>query len=171
METLFPSLAWGETTAVGWMPAGGRGAPPLRCSATLPNARSGLRTERVGMGAGVPSATMTADALVAARSGAYFELARKVMSPGPASLMPFTARMTVFPSPVTFPPTRRASSSSVTSMVKNRPSLFVHRGQKQTVRFWPRRFLLAVGLFLELLLLVFRVEAIHDEGGDVHALV
>src|SRR5262245_7886808 len=153
MKTFFPSTALGETTAVGWTPAGGRDVPPLRCSANLPKARSGLRTARAGMGAGVPSETMTADAWVDARSGAYFELARKVMSPGPASLMPFTARMTVFPSPVTFPPTRRASSSSVTSMRA------------------PSALLLAVGLLLELLLLVFRVEPLHDEGGDVRALV
>src|SRR5262245_20383471 len=117
METFFPRVALFATRALGWTPGAGRQAEPERCSAIRPKAMSGFFTASAGIGEGVPSATITADALVLARSGAYFELARNVRSPGPASLMPLTARTTVFPSPLTFPPTRRARSSSVTSIV------------------------------------------------------
>src|SRR5689334_2836681 len=96
---------------------------------------------------------MTAEAFVEERSGAYFTLARKVMSPGPASLMPFTARMTVFPSPVTVPPTRRARSSSVTSISPSEPLLAV--------------LLVAAGLGL----LVLDVEPLQHGRGDVDAVV
>ncbi len=83
-------------------------------AAAQANARYGSRARSIAHGAGAASsATMTAEARVAATCDAYLGLARNDRSPGPAASSVATRPISIEPSPSSRHPRRPASSRRV----------------------------------------------------------
>src|SRR5690348_4032463 len=97
------------------MPGGGAALGERTCAARA-KVRYGALLRITAQGAAISSPFMiTADARVVASFAAYFGLARKVRSPGPASSIFATRRISIAASPSIGHSKRRASSPSVTT--------------------------------------------------------
>src|ERR1043165_2281013 len=123
MAALAPIFTRSPITAVGWMPTGGGTALGPKVATTRANAKSGFDTTIwIRLGAVCGAATSTAVALVSPRYASYLGLARKLMSPGLASVRLLMPVMAWFSSPITVPPSSWATARTVTRMSGSRRS-------------------------------------------------
>src|SRR6185369_14799328 len=119
--TSAPREAVESTLASGLMPGWYEGAgykrDRTRAKARYASATCKKPLPRGGGSTAVFSAMMIPLAWQALRCALYRGLARKVMSPGPASSIEAAFDISAFPSPITLPPTSSASCASVLGTV------------------------------------------------------